>query len=94
MEAFTELLKREKDVCVTFEPCCEHGSSSMYRYQLAEHGVVFEVYNYNRTIYYMCHIDDERSMSDTFLLSLRCAIKMEATSDEDKEKFKGILDEP
>ena len=91
LEVFTAFLKQERDVCVTFQVSSQINHTAMYRYQLTEDGRVFEVYTYNHTIYPMCHIDDERNMADIFLISLRSALKMEATSSEDKAKFNGML---
>lgn len=91
LEAFTAFLQQEKDVYVTFLPTSKSNGASTFRYQLDKNGYVFEVYNYNHTIYEICHILDTQSMCDTFLMSLRCAIKMEATSDEDKALFNGVF---
>jgi len=93
LKSFTDFLRQHKDVCVTFKASCIHNHNATYRYQVSHRGMVIEVYTYNRTVYGICHIDNERAMSDNFTMSLRYALKMEPTCLEDRRKFVGVLDE-
>ena len=91
IKSFVAFLKQYKDVCITFQQSCANNNPAIYRYQLSNNGLINEVFNYNKTVYPICNINDTRSMCDNFLNSLRCALKMEATSDKYKTDFKGIL---
>ena len=66
MEKFKKMLMQHKCVCVEFPPIIPGNGSFFMRYHMDEHGNIRELYDYNRTVYFVCNIKDERSFNDCF----------------------------
>ena len=69
IKKFKQLLTKHKCVIVQYEPACEANNPFTMRYELKESGLILECYDYNRTIYPVCYIQDERAMADNFMLN-------------------------
>ncbi len=68
IEKFKKMLTEHKCVLIKFAPSCKANNPFVMHYELNGNTVV-ECYDYNRTVYGICNIHDERAMTDNFKLA-------------------------
>lgn len=75
IENFKNLLNNCGAVVVTFKASCKNNNPFTSHYEINKTGCIFECYDYNKTLYPICNINDDRAMSDNFLLCDAIAIE-------------------
>ena len=68
IEKFKSMLKEHGSVIAVYPAIHENGGPFSLRYVL-KRNCVFEVFDYNRTEYLVCNIEDEKNMCDNFLMN-------------------------
>lgn len=66
MEKFKRMLQQHKCVTVEFPPACKGGESAFMKYHMDKSGNIRELYDYNKTVYFVCNINDEKVFNENF----------------------------
>ena len=60
------MLQQHKCVSVKFPPTCQGGESGFMKYHIDKSGNIRELYDYNKTVYFVCNINDKKVFNKNF----------------------------